>query len=189
MVAPDGVNITLNEQSSHVNCIDGTIAGLPPGWLGSGHPSLGSEVSGTNPSGAFLDSEDAILSFEGQWTLEISPAGNVLLPLSANTPAKITGGTMYVYSIPIGPEPITVTAGSFVTLVVEQDFLYEISVTLPEGTQHQVFINTRMRQYFVERIGPVRVEFAGGTISSSDGSVSGTLEPGGSLELIAYSIP
>jgi hypothetical protein len=188
-VVLDGVQLSIGAASSHMNCIDGALAGLPPDWLGSGHPALGSGVTGINPAGAFLASEDAILSFEGLWQLDITPSGTILLPLPATTPTQISGGKMYVYSRPLHSESTTVPAGTFATLPVQQDFLYDITVTLPDGTTHDVFINTSVMQYFVERIGLARIEFLGGTISSDDGSISGILDSSGTLELVSYSIP
>jgi hypothetical protein len=187
-IAVDGVQLIIGTSTSHMNCIDGALAGLPPGWLGSGHPALGGGVTGINPAGAFLASEDAILSFEGLWQLDIAPSGTILLPLPAATPVQVSSGKMFVYSVPLPSESVTVPAGNFVALPIEQDFLYEITVTLPDGSSRDVFINTKVRQYFVERVGLVRVDFAGGTISSEDGSISGVLDSGGTLELIATSI-
>jgi hypothetical protein len=188
-IALDGVQLTLGDDSSHLNCIDGALAGLPPGWIGSGHPALGGGVIGLNPAGAFLASEDALLSFEGAWQLDITPSGTILLPIPASTPVQISGGEMFVYSVPLPTESVTVPAGSFTALPIQQDFLYQITVTLPDGSAQDVFINTTVKQYFVERVGLVRAEFVGGTISSSDGSISAILDSGSILELVQYSIP
>jgi hypothetical protein len=121
--------------------------------------------------------------------LETVPSGTIVLPIPVATPLQISGGTLYVYSLPTASEPITVQAGSFVALSIHQDVLYDIIVTLPDGSQHNVLINMAVQQYFVEGVGLVQVDFMGGTVSATDGTISEVLASGGRLELVSYSIP
>jgi hypothetical protein len=185
----DGIDLTLGSDTSHLNCIDGAVIGVPPGILGSGYPTLGGAVSATNPRGSLLASEDTILSMGVPWDLEADPTGSILLPIPEPTALPITGGRYVIFSTPGPQETVGVPAGTFVTLPIHRDIYYEITVQMPDLIEKKVLINVATQEYYAERVGLVKVMFEGGAISTEDGSITANLDPGASLELEQFKLP
>jgi len=75
------------------------------------------------------------------------------------------------------------------SLPIYQDIYYEITVQMPDSTQKQVLISVGVQEYYVERMGLIKVIFEGGTISTEDSSITANLNPGTSLELPEFSLP
>ena len=75
------------------------------------------------------------------------------------------------------------------SLPIYQDIYYEITVQMPDSTQKQVLISVGVQEYYVERMGLIKVIFEGGTISTEDSSITANLNPGTSLELLEFSLP
>lgn len=184
-----GAHLRLGDSTAELNCVDGAVIGLPPGWLGSGHPLLGTDVQGLNPRGAILAEEGAILTLGTPWDLEVDAGGSIMIPIPGGTRVPIIGGKVVIFSLPAPLEPIDTLVGKLMALPVHQDVLYQITVQLPDGSQKDMLINTAMQQYYVEQIGLVRVIFEGGAISTTDGSIAATLEPGGVLEITSFDLP
>lgn len=177
-------HLTLGDASSTLNCLDGSLIGIPPSMLGSGHPSL-SGGDALNPRGAFLPSQD-VISMNTPWDVEADASGSLLLD-SASLP--IAGGKLVISSYPLDIEPITTQAGTWSARPVQQTVYYELFVQRADGTQVQVLINAQMQQYFVEGVGIVRVEYLGGSVSSQSGEFNRNLEGGLALELVSYYLP
>jgi|GEM_PF-871312 len=185
----NGIDLVFGTDSAHLNCVDGALIGMPPGILGSGHPDLGGAVIATNARGSLLASEDTILSMGIPWDLEADPSGTIILPIPDPTPVPVTSGRFVIFSTPSPQESLTVPAGTFMSLPIHQDIYYEITVQMPDSTQKQVLISVGVQEYYVERMGLIKVIFEGGTISTEDSSITANLNSGTSLELLEFSLP
>ena len=184
-----GIELTVGGNTSRLNCLDGALAGLPPGLFGSGHPDLGPAVTATNPRDAYLPAPAWLLPLGSavEWSTELDPGGTILLPIAPGTPLPVSAGRLVVSSYASDLVPVAVSAGTLSALRVHQSMLYAIDVTLPDGGTSQAFIDASSEVYFVERIGPVRIQYLGGTVTTPEGTW--TLPPGGELTLQESHLP
>ncbi len=187
-VADRGLTLLLDDTSAGLNCLEGAIAGLPPTPL-AGHPALGTGLIGLNPVGELLPDAGMLipLGTPQTWDVEMDAAGTVLLPDAGSTPLPVTGGKIVIVSSTSPLEPITTPAGSFNALPITQQSFFDLTVTRPDGTVDRALIATGTQLYFSEGIGPVKVAFTGGSISTPGGVYS--LETGLTLELTGVQIP
>jgi hypothetical protein len=185
-----GALLTVGEQSGLLNCLDGALAGLPPGPFGTGHPTLGYGLQGLNPSGSFLPAPALLLPLgtSSNWDMGVDAAGTILLSgLGQSASLPVLGGKIVFYSVAEPPETITVLAGTYHALPVSQQVFYDIEVSLPDGSRQQAIVSTSARLYFVERLGLAKIVFEGGVVSTPAGTWE--LESGLVLELVSYAIP
>lgn len=188
VIEPAGIVLSLEGSTNHLNCLDGGLSGLLPGFIGSGHPDLGGSVHGTNPRGMLLPPSADLLPLgeTTSWDIELDAAGTINLPLTGTHAGySITSGRIVLYHSTSPVIDVTVPAGTFTALPVRQDLIYEIMVEAPDGSQ-QVLINAGVELYYAEGVGLIRVEFEGGTISSPSGGWP--LSADGTLELLSYTL-
>jgi len=188
-ILPEGLVMRFDNQASLLTCLEGAVAGLPPSPL-SGHPDLGAGLTGSNPVGDFLADASLLTPFgtAQTWDEELTPGGTVRLPsLDQGAALNVTGGKIVLVSTSAPLESITVPAGTYNTLPIDQQGFYDLRVNLPDGQEASVLIALTQRLYLAEGIGPVRIVFNGGTISTQ----GGTFElPGGiTLELVDAALP
>ncbi len=166
-------------------CQDNAIIGLPP--LPIGDPSFGSGITGSNPIGDYLTYESELLPL-GQpvwWDVQLTAGGVIDLPQGLG--GAITGGSIVLVHETEQLENVTVPAGSFLALAVKQDALFDLQLQLGDGSAARVLINTAARIHYAEGVGPVKVSYLGGMISTSGTSIP--VEGGSTLELIGVTIP
>lgn len=183
-----GATLTSGTTTSLMLCGDGILAGLPP--LPIGHPNLGTNISGNNPSGEYLPTGAVILPLgqPAQWDMDIDTAGAVVISqIGGSTPLSINGGKIAIVQGTNPLETVTVLAGEFLALPVRQDVLMDLQVQTQGVSVESIIISATVTTYFAEGIGPVLAVYDGGTVSSASGAWS---LPGGSrLELVSASHP
>ncbi len=84
-------------------------------------------------------------------------------------------------------ETVNVPAGTFDAVPVHEEALFDLRVHYPDGTDQGIVINCESLLYFSENVGPVKIDYLGGTISTS--GASWPLAAGVTLELIRYNLP
>jgi hypothetical protein len=187
---PGGMMLALADRTSSLNCVDGALVGLLPGLLGSGHPTLGGDVMGTNTRGSLLPPLADLLPLgtPTAWDMEIDLSGSIWLPLGGSlAPTPIMAGRQVLFHESGELSPLTVAAGSYLALPVQQDIFYEIEVLDTGGNPIPVLISTTTQLYYVEGLGLVKAVYQGGTISAP--SDAWPLEPGPVLELVSIAQP
>ena len=187
-VDQSGATLSSSDNISRMQCGNGILAGLPP--LPSGHPALGMNISGNNPSGEYLPSGATLLPLgqPAQWDMDIEAAGAIrILQIGGDTPLPINGGRVAIIQAAQPLETVTVPAGEYLALPVQQDVLMDLQVQTEGVSVESVIVSATMTTYFVEGVGPVLVEYSGGTVSTTSGAWS---LPGDSrLELITSAQP
>lgn len=180
--------MTLDGQTGTLSCFDGALSGLPP--LLIGHPDLGNGVTGANPLGSYLPAPAQLLPLGTPvtWDQELDAGGTITLPfVDSGTPLTITGGKVVLFNTSGEVETVSVPAGTYMALPIHQDALYQLQVSLPDGTILDALISAAALLHFVEGVGLVKVSYEGGTISTP--STAWELEPGLSLELLNLTLP
>lgn len=183
-----GATLVIDGQTSTLNCLDGALNGLPPGIVG--HPNLGNGVTATNPRGNYLPTPAELLPLGTPvaWDLELDPAGTVILPIDEEkVVAQINGGKLVLFHSTGELSNIDVPAGNYIALGIHEDAFFDLEVTLPDGKSEQVVISTGVQLYLAEGVGPVKIIYEGGSISTEEGAW--ILEPGSSMELNSVTIP
>ena len=178
-----GATLSGGGNVSRMLCGDGSLAGLPP--FPAAHPALGMNVSGNNPSGSFLPSGAVLLPLgqPAQWDMDVEAAGAIrIAQIAGDTALPINGGKIAVIQSAQPLETIVVPAGEYLALPVKQDVLMDLQVQTEGITVESIIVSATVTMYFVEGVGPVRVEYAGGTVSSPSGAWS--LPAGSTLELL-----
>jgi hypothetical protein len=181
--------LTFDGQTTLLNCMDGTISGLPPAPL-SGIPWLGSGIAGTNPVGEFLPDQGSLIPFgtDQSWDLEVDVTGTLSTPaLAGGAVLQIISGKAVIVSSTRPLETVAVPAGTFTVVPVAQQIFYELTVSLDDGTQQAVLIAATGDLYFSESVGLVKAVYHGGTLSTQSAAVP--LEGEVTLELASLPLP
>ncbi|MGF1507316.1 MAG: hypothetical protein GYB64_18375 [Chloroflexi bacterium] len=177
--------LLTGEYAAEVTCTGGAIVGLPPGLFGAGHPDLAADLQATSVNGQFLAAPESLIAAEAgtTWDHELDPTGAIGLPINGqpeSTPVR--GGKMVVFDRLLGREQVATPAGTFDALAIQSEVFYQMQVP---GTE--VVISTTVVWYFAEVVGPVRLDFQGGTVSSPEGAWP--LDGGIQLLLNAVTLP
>jgi hypothetical protein len=189
-LAADGAVLRFGMADSRLNCLDGTLMGLLPGWLGSGHVRLGDALTADNPRGSLLPEAGMLLPLgtPGQWQVELDPGGALTLPLpGGDVVTPILAGRLVVFDTVQGASEVAVPAGVFPTVQIQQDVLYELQLAASDDSPLMGVGNVSMFLYYAEGVGLIKVEFLGGMVSLSDGTAA-SLEPGIALELLSFNM-
>jgi hypothetical protein len=184
----DGATLVMDGQASTMNCLDGALSGIPPGIVG--HPDLGTGVAVTNPRGNYLPTPAELLPLGNPvtWDIEVDPTGTIILPYDGEkVAAQINGGKLVLFHETRELRDIGVPAGNYIALGIHEVAFFELNVTLPDGKSRQVVISASTQLYLAEGIGPVKIVYEGGQISTEE--ASWILEPGATMELSSVTIP
>ncbi len=187
-VGPTGATLTADGQERALICGEDMLAGLPP--LPLGHPGLGPGITASNPIGEYLPAPARLLPLgqPANWDQEGAASGMIRLPIgSGDDWLPITGGKVVLIQSTLELESVSVPAGDFLALPVQQDVLLDVQVQLADGAMENVLISAAARQYYAEGVGLVLARYDGGTVSTSAGAWP--LEAGLSLELVSWSLP
>ncbi len=183
-----GATLMFDGQTSTLNCLDGALSGIPPGIVG--HPELGNGVTATNPRGNYLPTPAELLPLGTPvaWDLELDAAGTIILPIdNEKVIGQISGGKLVLFHSTEDLSEISVPAGNFMVLGIHEDAFFDLEVTLPSGKSEQVVISAGVQLYLAEGVGPVKIVYKGGSISTQEGAW--ILEPNSFMELSSVTIP
>jgi hypothetical protein len=172
-VSSSHLDLTLGSDTRSLLCLDGEFAGLLPGFWGSGHPDLGSNIQASNPKGSSLP-EPALMLVGQTWEEQLDLTGEIQLSFIQSTPLTIVEGRRVTLFSARKNEDLTIEGAVFEVLPVDGDLFYELTV-LVNGQSQSVLISLSTLTYFVEGLGPIRFEMQGGMVTSTLGSQS--LEP------------
>lgn len=184
-----GASLTANGETRQLICGEGALAGLPP--LPIAHPSLGSAIAGSNPSGDLLPSPAMLLPL-GQpagWDMEVDASGFINLPNAEGTTTSlpIMSGKIVLIHEAGDLEAITTPAGEFLSLPVIRDALFDVQVQAVDSPTQSVIVSSSTQLYYSEGVGLVKAEYLGGMVSRPGEAMP--LEPGYVLELTSYILP
>lgn len=174
------------------------ITCAPDGFYGSpgplvGHPALGEGLTLSSPDAPFLPSADKLLPLGAQasWDARYVAGGVMLLPQEGLrvVQVSVTGGEVVVYASTQALESVTTAAGTFNALAVEQTTLFNVQVATGEGAAGVIFGDAPSRLYWVEGVGPVRLDFEGGMLSNTLSGETIPLPSGIRLDLVEFHLP
>jgi hypothetical protein len=183
----EGADLELDGITVTVACADSAVVGLPPHL--AGHPDLGAGIAGSDAQGFFLPPLARLLPL-GQpaaWDMQMAASGMIALPPGQGSPPLPIREGIVVLTSETGPmTSVTVPAGTFTALPIAQDIYYDLRVVWPDGTERRVLIDTSARLFFADGAGLVKIDYFGGTVSTSD--ETWTLPGGYRMELTGWSL-